>query len=139
MAIVSFADYSDVCTRLNDSSLDEEQVEALIEDASAMLLALLGSRYDEDDEVQARNLQTVCCNMVARALTATLNSAGFGVSQHSMTVSSFNEQVSYANPSGDLYLTSLEKKLLGIGASAVFTVEPSIRPGYPLTSSVEPE
>lgn len=139
MALPTFASYSDITARLNDETLDEDQVEAYIADASAMLYALMGSHYNEDSELQAQTLKAVCCNMVARALSASASGAGFGVTQWSQTASSFNEQRTFSNPSGDLYLTTAEKKMLGIGRSAVFTVETSIRPGYPLASSIEPE
>ena len=115
----AFAAYSDVCTRMADDTLAQAQVEALLEDASAMLLALLGPHYDAADELQAANLKTVCCNVVSRALAATTTGAGFGVQQHSMTASAFNEQFTYSNPAGDLYLTATEKRMLGIGAGRI--------------------
>lgn len=137
MALPTLATYEDVLDRTGSSSLDETQVVSLIEDATAMLLSLMGGRYDEGDELQQAALKSVCCNMVARA-TAASSKAGYGVTQWSQTASSFNEQFTYANPTGDLYLTAAEKKMLGIGRSTAFTVEPSIRPNYSLGSTVEP-
>ena len=138
MTVSALATYADVCTRMGDSTLDENQVGALLTDASAILLTLLGSRYDEDDELQAANLATVCCNMVSRALATAAGSVPFGVTQHSMTASSFNEQFTYSNPTGDLYLTALEKKLLGIGAARVYTLEPTIQPNFTMSSTLQP-
>lgn len=127
--MTSFATYDDLCAR-TDIEVSEEKAEALLGDAAAMLMKLLGRRYDPSDGLQAANLRAVSCNMVIRALSASNSGAGYGVTQWSQTASSFNEQFSYANPTGDLYLTSAEKKMLGIGSSQIFTVEPTIRPNF---------
>lgn len=65
------------------------------------------------DTAQAALLCTVSCSMVQRAMTST---DLFGVSQQSETAGSYSQSMTFANPSGDLYLTKQERKLLGIGA-----------------------
>lgn len=139
MALVELATFEDVAARPGGASLDQEAVEAKITDASAMLLSMMGSRYDDTDDVQAAVLTAVCCSMVIRALTSYSTDVGFGVSQHSMTAGSFNESFSYSNPTGDLYVTSQEMKALGIKKSRIGTIGLSIRPNFRLRSTIDPE
>ena len=105
--------------------LDEAEkwrCEALIGDASAMLKRLVDVR--EGDADQAALLLATCCNMVIRAMSAS-QSDGFGLSQQTMTAGPYSQSFSYSNPSGDLYLTRMEKRALGIGA-AIGTIPPRI-------------
>ena len=46
-----------------------------------------------------------------------------GVSQHTETAGSYSESISYSNPAGDLYLTSAEKKSLGVGCQRAFSID----------------
>lgn len=111
---MAFALVSDIESRWRDLSTDEESRAAvLIDDASAMLAAQVV--VDDTDEKQAALLKTVCCNMVIRAMAAT-QAETFGVSNASMTAGSYTQSWTYSNPSGDMYLTKMEKKLLGIGS-----------------------
>jgi len=48
----------------------------------------------------------------------------FGASQMSMTAGPYTQQFTYANPSGDMYLTKIEKRLLGITSSYIGTIRP---------------
>lgn len=56
-------------------------------------------------------LKGVTCRVAIRMLKS---GDGAGVSQESWTASPFGGSVSYANPTGDIYLTAFEKTLLGI-------------------------
>lgn len=120
---MAFADVSDLESRWRELSTEEEaRANVLLGDASAMLSALVD--VDESDAQQADLLKVVCCNMVARSMASTANDM-FGVSQQSMTAVGFSQTRSYSNPSGDMYLTRYEKRLLGIGGKVGFA-----RPSY---------
>lgn len=122
---MAFAQIADIEARWRDLSTDEEpRAEALIGDASAMLSALVD--VDESDTDQADLLKTVCCNMVIRSMSATASDA-FGVSQATITAGPYSQSFGYANPSGDMYLTKLEKRLLGITTSYIGTIRPMMR------------
>ena len=110
-----FADVSDLESRWRVLS-DEEQARAtaLLGDASAILAASV--KVDEADEQQAALLKTVCCSMVIRAMSAS-ESDNFGTSSMSITAGPYSQSFNYSNPSGDMYLTRMEKKLLGISGS----------------------
>ena len=122
---MAFADVSDIESRWRELSTDEEaRATTLIDDASAMLSALVA--VDETDEEQAELLKMVCCNMVIRAMSASEYDA-FGASQMSMTAGPYTQQFTYANPSGDMYLTKMEKRLLGVTSSYIRSIRPMMR------------
>lgn len=119
---MAFADVSDLESRWRELSTDEEaRANVLLDDASAMLSALV--EVDSSDAGQAELLKIVCCDMVIRAMSATAADT-FGVSQTSMTAGPYSQSFSYSNPSGDMYLTRLEKRLLGITTSYIGTIRP---------------
>ena len=86
---------------------------------------VIGVRQDITcpDWQQARpsTLRRICCAVAKRAMLAGDDTAG--VSQHTETAGSYSESYSYSNPAGDLYLTSAEKKSLGVGCQRAFSVD----------------
>lgn len=121
---MAYATVSDIESRWRALSQDEQsRASVLIDDASAMLTALVN--VDSDDQEQAQLLKQVCCSMVIRAMSATEADA-FGASQMSMTAGPYSQSWSYSNPTGDMYLTKLEKRLLGITSGYIGTIEPRI-------------
>lgn len=80
--------------------------------ALSMVSAAIGALCDESS-VDAEVLSLVACNAAARALMP----GGPGVQSQSWGASPFSGSVTYANPSGDVYLTAFEKRLLGIDGS----------------------
>lgn len=122
---MAYAEVSDIETRWRDLSTEEEaRATALIDDASAMLAELVDIR--DGDEQQLGLLKIVCCNMVIRAMSASEYDA-FGASQMSMTAGPYTQQFTYANPSGDMYLTKMEKRLLGVTSSYIHSIRPMMR------------
>lgn len=118
---MAYADVSDLEARWRELSTDEQaRAAVLLDDASAMLTQLVD--VDETDEQQAALLKTVCCSMVTRTMSAT-ESDSFGASNMSMTAGVYSQSWSYANPSGDMYLTRLEKKMLGIGGNKYRSIQ----------------
>lgn len=112
---MSFAKTHDIEKRWRKLTADEaERAETLLEDATNMLSALV--EVDEGDEDQAAILKQVCCHMVMRSMVAGSSDA-FGVSELQATMGPFGQTAHFSNPNGDMYLTKLEKKLLGIGGS----------------------
>ena len=119
---MAFAEVSDIEARWRSLSDDEKsRAGVLIEDASAMLSALVD--VDANDQQQAELLNTVCCNMVIRAM-AQSNMDTFGVSQSAITAGPYTQSFSYSNPSGDMYLTKLEKKLLKVSIGYIGSIRP---------------
>ena len=119
---MAFAVVSDIEARWRTLSADEaSRASTLIDDATAMLTALV--KVDAADAQQAELLNTVCCNMVIRAM-AQSGMDTFGVSQAAITAGPYTQSFSYSNPSGDMYLTKLEKKLLGVSIGYIGSIRP---------------
>lgn len=117
---MAYATVSDIESRWRALSQDEKsRASVLIDDASAMLTALVV--INEGDTEQAQLLKQVCCSMVIRAMSAT-EADTFGASQMSMTAGPYTQSWNYANPSGDMYLTRLEKRLLGITSGYIGSI-----------------
>lgn len=106
------------------SATEQTKAAALISDATAIIDSLAGPAFEcsEDWDEKAK---IVCCNMVIRAMSAGESDA-FGVSQTSMTAGPYSQSWSYANPGGDMYLTKLEKRMLGITSGYIGSIEPAI-------------
>lgn len=98
-----------------------ERVKVLLEDASALIDALPGFALRPDDLTQAANLTRVTCSVAHRSMTSgDLD----GVTQYSQTAVGYSAQLTYANPSGDLYITSQERRSLGLGVGRVGQTDP---------------
>lgn len=110
---------------------EREKAAALLDDAAALIvveLADAGIPVRDGDAGQAAALRSVSCSVVRRALSC---GDGAAVSQESVTTGPFSKQRTYANPTGDLYLTKQERRLLGIpqsGAGHAF-IRPVIERG----------
>lgn len=117
MAFATVADLEARWRSLSDA--EEAQASVLLDDAAAYLQALV--EVDPDDEIQAANLKMVSCNMVKRAMSSSASDA-FGVTNATATMGPFSQQVAYANPSGDMYVSKSERAILGIGTATIGSI-----------------
>ena len=112
--MAAFATHKDIEARWRTLTADEQnRADTLLEDASAVLSTLV--TVDEEDEDQAAILKQVCCHMVMRSMIASASSA-YGVDELQASMGPFGQTAHFANPNGDMYLTKIERKLLGIGS-----------------------
>lgn len=102
---------------------DRDRVETLLGDATSFIEAQPGFRYDAGDFTQAANLTRICCAVVYRSLAA---GDLAGLSSYSQGGVGYTASVNVYNPSGDYYLTSAEKRALGIHGSTVGTIGAAI-------------
>lgn len=109
---VPFATAAELASRWRSLSAEEQTLAGvLLADASQMIL-------DEDKrgiltdltDPAGRGLKRVVCAMVKRAM---LSSSGDAVSQMQQSAGPFSMSTTYSNPSGDLYLTSAERRSIG--------------------------
>lgn len=114
MAYAEAADY----TALYDTDMSDERLDAWLEKASTWLDGQMGDRLDADDDRQAAALAVVCIDMVHRCDAGPV--AGLGVNSYSQGANGFQESYSFANATGDFYLTKQERKMLGLGTSIGF-------------------
>lgn len=124
---MAYADVSDIETRLGRTFTADEtaNVQALLDGASAVLNKLV---ILDDTTEQNALLKFVCTNMVSRTLSNGLDV--LGASQASMTAGPYTQSFSFATPSGDMYLTKLEKRLLGITAGYIGSIHARIDGWY---------
>lgn len=121
---MSYATVEDLEARYGELSSElEGRATVLLDDAAAIIDAYV--TVDATDEHCLARLRLVSCAMVNRALHAAESDA-YGVSQSTMTAGPYTQNVSFANPSGDLYLTATEKRTLGIGAPYIGELSPQI-------------
>lgn len=121
---MAFATTKDLEARWRTLTDDEKTIaETFLNDAENMLSQLIpdfGTKVI--DETYKAVLIAVECAIVKRSLMTCFEQAG--VSQHTVTAGSYNENITYANPSGDMYLTKNEKKLLGISRQRIGSIRP---------------
>ena len=109
---MAYATYTDVENRWRTLTVDERsKAITLLDDAAVMLEGWVS--VNPLDTHQAAVLKLVSCNMVIRAMTASESDA-FGVESLTASLGPFGQTAKFANPSGDMYLTKLEKRMLGI-------------------------
>lgn len=123
-AFATLADLRLRCPSLSEE--DEPYAAALLADATACIASGMRDRgvaIDQGDEVQAANLRSVCVAMVKRALPR--DGSAPGASQMTTTAGPYSETFSFANPLGDLYMTSAEESLLGLGRQRIGSTMPT--------------
>jgi len=96
---------------------ERDRATVLLADASALIRSLAAGI---DAKITAGTMdplvpKAVACAMVKRQMQGPADLDG--VSQHSETKGPFSESVTFANPSGDLYLTKTERQQLGISTA----------------------
>lgn len=111
---MAFATVSDLELRWHIPEGCSERAQALLEDAAVLIESEMRAahvRINKKDGFQASALKIVSCSVVKRVLASSQEG---DYSQMSRTAGSFNEQFTFSNPSGDMYLTAREKSMLGI-------------------------
>lgn len=107
---MAYATASDVAAGFRTLTTDEITIcETLLEEA-ALIIDAFSTSYDDD--VKA----LVSCRMVRRAIGDS-QSLPLGATQGSISAGGYSQSWSNANGSGELYLSRVEKKLLGVGNS----------------------
>lgn len=110
----SFATVEDLEARWRTLTAPEKtRAEALLEDASA-LVRDLAKGIDQRlaaGSVSTATVRAIVCAVVKRAMQGPTDHDG--VTQVQQSAGPFSQGVSFANPTGDLYLTKVERSRLG--------------------------
>lgn len=107
---MSYATVEDLEQRWRKIVDDERpRVEALLWDAAVEIDAI-APRPAEMTDADWATRKVVSCRMVKRAIQQ--EDVGSGVEQLSQTAGPFGIQTRFANPTGDLYLTKADRRLL---------------------------
>ncbi|WIE65950.1 Gp19/Gp15/Gp42 family protein [Curtobacterium sp. MCLR17_036] len=117
-----FASPDDLAKRWRPlTDAEKTTAEVLLEDASIEVRAALKrAGIDTTDDFDTDAAKVVVCGMVKRSMIAGDTAAGVTTAQE--TTGPFSRSFTYANPTGDLYMTKRERQMLGIGLQTVFTV-----------------
>lgn len=120
---MAYATVSDLEARWRALNEDEQaRAEVLLEDAATYLDALVS--IDPDDEEQQKVLSRVSCSMVQRVMSSDTDT--YGLASTSMSAGVYSQSMTFANPSGDFYLTGFEKQLLGVTGAKIGTIRPKV-------------
>lgn len=104
-----FAQVGDLEARWHALTGEEHnRAEALLADASDLIRTTCPRRHT----AKPATLKRIACMAVKRAMPRPAPDMS-GVTQSTQTAGSYSESLSYANPAGDLYLTTSEKEALG--------------------------
>lgn len=111
-----YAEFYDITARSSRSFTEEEKkiCETLLEDA-----AVIVDTYNANASLEAKLV--VCCNMVIRAMDAADTSLPVGASQGTISALGYSQSWTMTGGgTGELYLTKIEKKMLGVGSRLKF-------------------
>lgn len=101
---------------------ERSRAAVLLDDAAVRLDAA----YPPSDPATAHELavrEIVSCEMVKRAMAGPEGLDGVGVTSLQMGAGPYQQTTQFSNPTGDLYLTRADKRLLGGGVQKAFTVD----------------
>ena len=126
--MTAYATLEDLQSRWRLLSADEQQRATTLLSDAAVKIALAckqsGVAIDAADELQSEALKSINCEMVKRAMMSPIDMPP--VSSFAQTAGSYSESQTYVNPTGDLYMTLGEKKMLGIGTQKMGSIPPII-------------
>ena len=124
----AYATLEDLQSRWRLLSADEQQRATTLLSDAAVKIALAckqsGVAVDAADELQSEALKSINCEMVKRAMMSPIDMPP--MSSFAQTAGSYSESQTYVNPTGDLYMTLGEKKMLGIGTQKMGSIPPLI-------------
>lgn len=121
---MAYATVSDLMQRwrlLSDA--EQARAEVMLDDAATILDATVD--IDEDDARQAALLKTVSCSMVKRAMVS-MSDGMLGVAQGTISADIYSQTFQFSNPGGDMYLTQMEKRLLGVTNSYIGSIPAAV-------------
>ena len=126
--MTAYATLEDLQSRWRQLSADEQQRATTLLSDAAVKIALAckqsGVAIDAADELQSEALKSINCEMVKRAMMSPIDMPP--MSSFAQTAGSYSESQTYVNPTGDLYMTLGEKKMLGIGTQKMGSITPLI-------------
>ena len=116
----TFATLEDLEGRWRPLSLPERKRAALLLEDAETLIKDECPRWHTASEA---TLRRIACKIAQRALNTPFGEYAGAIQQTSTTAGPYSQQMSYANPQGDMYLTKSEKRALGGGALAAFEAD----------------
>lgn len=103
---------------------ERSRAETLLEDAALVIdveCPTVVVRIDAGDDLAMRAATRVSCEMVKRAMMASVNAAP--MDQFQQTGGPFSTSGTFVNPTGDVYLSKGDRRLLGCRRQKAFSVD----------------
>ena len=124
--IAPFATLADYESRYGEvAEADGGRVEALLSDASDMLLTAYESRWGAykagDHAAFDRSARSVACAIVSRAVNTPLGLAG--ATQLSQSAGIYHSSVTFANPTAELWVGKSDLKRLGLAGTRIGSID----------------
>ena len=123
---MAYATIDDLQRRWRALTPDEqEQATTFLDDAADVIDSYV--TIDPNDVRQVNRAGRISCEMVRRAMEG-MQAGMYGATQASATMGPFNQQATFAGPSGELYLSKSEKDQLHAVTSFIASLRPVIQP-----------
>lgn len=113
--MAAFATVEDYAARFGEPA-DPAVLAECLEDATRLIASELAAAGSDPAEVDPGVLMQVCREVAHRAVGG--GAVPFGVSQLTQTAGPYSGSYSFANPTGDAYLTKAERRMLGLVGAA---------------------
>ena len=111
---MAYATYEDIQRRNETNEADQDYMKTLLDDAEVIIDA-----YNSKASENAKKL--VSCNMVIRMLGSRDEGIPIGATQATTSAMVYSQTWTNVNGSGEMYLTKLDKKILGVGNRIGYT------------------
>lgn len=118
MSLVNIADLEKRYRKLSDA--ERERAEVLIEDAEAYIIA----QGADLDAVPIEVLVPIVCAMVRRVIPQ--EGGGAAIESEQLTAGPFSQTYKFSKPTGDMYMTKAERRMLGITSQRIGVIAPKI-------------
>ena len=119
-----YATIADLRAKYNLNPSQEAVAETYLEDASILIRDMLAAEGKSVEDYLDDTVTKITRDVAYRGLSAVQD--GSIVSQYTQSAVGYSETFTFSNPQGDLYLTKLEKKQLGIGGSRMYSIYPHV-------------
>jgi hypothetical protein len=106
---------------------EKAKADVLLGDASVLIAQRCrnaGVKLDMADGLVTETLRAITCEVVKRSMLSPTDRPAATNTQ--MVAGPYSESVTFANPTGDIYLTHSEQARLGIGKQRIGFVRPAI-------------
>lgn len=121
---MAYANVDDLEARWRTLTNDERALAGtLLDDAADVIDSEV--TIDPDDAAMVSRAGRISCAMVRRAMSAQASEI-YGITQASATMGPFNQQATFANATGELYLSKAERSQLGANSAFIASLRPKV-------------
>lgn len=120
---MAYATIDDYKKRFGEPA-DKARCEQLLQDASTLIDAFTGKAEEGFEGKFPPAYTVVCCEVAHRAIATPAEL--LGVNNYTKSAVGYSETFGYSNPNGDLFLSSTQKRMLGVGKARIGALRPEV-------------